>query len=103
MIPETVKRTYPTISLEHYLTYDDIISQVPKSSKFEMEQPVSMEHLPMNGDSGQSYGYIIYRKVIDISNGTNLEAGPVRDFGLVLIDSELQQTGFKEADYWIRT
>lgn len=73
MIPESVKKAYPTVTLDKYLAYDDIISQVPESSKFRMEKPVSMENLPMNAENGQSYGYIIYRKVADISNGTNFE------------------------------
>lgn len=73
MIAESVKKAYPTIKMEEYLTYDEILEQVPSSSKFKMEEPVSMENLPMNSDSGQSYGYTIYRKVADFSDGANFE------------------------------
>lgn len=73
MIPESNKIAYPTVNLQSYLTYDDIIAQVPESAKFQMERPVSMENLPLNDGNGQSYGYIIYRKLADVSNGTNFE------------------------------
>lgn len=75
MITESVKKAFPTLTMQEYLTYDDIINQVPQSSKFQMEGPVSMENLDMNEGSGQSYGYTIYRKVTDIANGTNFEVG----------------------------
>ncbi|ODN01563.1 Beta-galactosidase-1-like protein 2 [Orchesella cincta] len=101
MIPESVKRAYPSVNLQEYLTYDDIISQVPTTAKFTAQRPISMENLPMNDDSGQSYGYIIYRSNAEFSNGTNFEAGPVRDFGMLLIDSQLQPTGFQDDKYWI--
>lgn len=66
---ESPKRAYSSINLQRYLTYDDIISQIPKSSKFKTERPVSMEDLSMNDGSGQSYGYIIYRKILEsVSN-----------------------------------
>ncbi|CAL8109678.1 unnamed protein product [Orchesella dallaii] len=103
MIPESVKRAYPTVTLQQYLTYDDIISQVPSASKISAQQPISMENLPINDGNGQSYGYIIYRTNAEFSNGTNFQAGPVRDFGMLLIDSQLQPTGFQDAKYWINT
>lgn len=73
MIPETTKVAYPTLRVQEYLTYDDIISQVPNSHKIKSNTPLSMENLPINDGNGQSYGYIVYRTVADISNGTFFE------------------------------
>lgn len=73
MIPESIKRAYSTTKLQRYLTYDDIIAQVPDSAKVRMERPVTMENLPLNDGNGQSYGYIIYRKLADVSNGADFE------------------------------
>ncbi|CAL8070939.1 unnamed protein product [Orchesella dallaii] len=103
LIPESVKISYPAVPLQQYLSYDDIIAQVPATSKFQVERPLSMENLPMNDGNGQSFGYIIYRKNADVSNGTNFEAGPVKDFGMLLIDSQLQPTGFQDDRYWINS
>jgi hypothetical protein len=66
---ESRKATYPTITPQKYLTYNDIISQIPDSHKVQMDAPVSMENLPINNGNGQSYGYIIYRKNTTINNG----------------------------------
>ena len=66
---ESIKTAYPTVSPQNYLTYNDMVDQVPASAKFNLESAVSMENLPMNDDSGQSYGYVIYRKKTQINNG----------------------------------
>ncbi len=66
---ESLKVAYPTLTPTSYLTYTDILDQVPASAKFNVERAVSMENLPMNDDSGQSFGYAIYRKRTTINNG----------------------------------
>lgn len=66
---ESTKTAYPTLTPEKYLTYDDIIQRVPISNRVQLEKAVSMEELPINNNSGQSFGYIIYRKVTNINNG----------------------------------
>lgn len=102
MIPESVKVAYPSVQLQNYLTYEDMLDQIPSSAKFVYQKPVSMENLPMNGDngpfSGQSYGYIIYRKTLPISNGSKYKTSKVRDFGMLLVDGKVQET-----DYWINS
>lgn len=66
---ESTKVAYPTLTPKTYLTYDDIVQKVPVSSKVQLPRAVSMEELPINNGSGQSFGYIIYRKVANINNG----------------------------------
>ncbi|ODM98203.1 Beta-galactosidase-1-like protein 2 [Orchesella cincta] len=99
---ESTKAAYPTLGLERYLTYSDIIERVPSTCKFQMERPVSMENLPMNGDSGQSFGYVIYRKNVFISpnDDSSLRGSWPRDVGFLLVDGELVQDG---SDVWINS
>jgi len=66
---ESLKAAYSAITPQKYLSYSDIISQIPASHKVPMPTPVSMEMLPINNENGQSYGYIIYRKTTTINNG----------------------------------
>lgn len=49
-----------------------------------------MEDLPINGNSGQSYGYIHYRKVITLTNGAHQvqTRGRVRDIAVFLLNSQ---------------
>jgi hypothetical protein len=64
---------YPDVSVQTYLTYDDIIDKIPSSSKFIFNRTVSMEELPMNGGSGQSYGYILYRTRRTVGNNSIIQ------------------------------
>lgn len=59
----SAKFAYPPIRVESYLTFSDILDQVPASHKFEVENRMPMENLPINSDSGQSQGYVLYRKM----------------------------------------
>lgn len=67
---ESRKLAYPSIPLERYLSYSDILDQIPPTSKFQLEARTSMENLNMNNDGGQSQGYILYRKRGIFGNGT---------------------------------
>ncbi|OXA43814.1 beta-galactosidase-1-like protein 2 isoform X2 [Folsomia candida] len=88
---ESRKLAYPSIPLERYLSYSDILDQIPPTSKFQLEARTSMENLNMNNDGGQSQGYILYRKRGIFGNGTAIfKAGPVRDFGILLLDQDIQ-------------
>jgi len=95
LVPTQPKQAYPTVTLQSYLTFADILERIPPQLKFNLPQPVSMEMLPMNGDSGQSYGYVLYRKTLNIINGTVLKAGPVKDFGILMVNGEVQDIGSK--------
>nr|CAH7724824.1 unnamed protein product [Callosobruchus chinensis] len=74
------------------------------------ERPLAMEQLPINNDSGQSYGYIAYRKEnVDIPAGARLMiSGYVRDTVLVLVNGILVQKPPKQLSdvngfgFWIQ-
>lgn len=88
--PELFERqVYPTLSIEEQLNYDDLIRQA--SHVILSTNVPSMEELPINNWSGQSYGYIVYRaSQIDIpANSVLTITGHVRDTVMVLINGEL--------------
>lgn len=66
------KAALTTVPIQKVLEFEDVLTQVPDSAKFELVDRVNMERLEMNGGSGQSQGYILYRK------RTNLAAGEHR-------------------------
>jgi hypothetical protein len=66
--PQSKKVAYPSVSLDKYLTFSDILEQVPTSSKFQMTDRVSIENLEINGGSGQKQGYVLYRKNATFGN-----------------------------------
>ncbi|KAK9873770.1 hypothetical protein WA026_002127 [Henosepilachna vigintioctopunctata] len=85
----TEKIQYPTINVENVMWFDDIIANVQNS--IVSSDIVSMEQLPINNNSGQSYGYILYRKTnIDIpSNSILTIEGRVCDSVIVLVNGIL--------------
>lgn len=50
---------YPSLAIEGQLLLNEIIDSIPE--KFERPEVIPMEQLPINNNSGQSYGYILYR------------------------------------------
>ncbi|XP_066141163.1 beta-galactosidase-1-like protein 2 [Euwallacea fornicatus] len=89
-IPETPERVvFDDIKIEEQLLLSEIIDDFPK--KIESENVVPMELLDINNKSGQSYGYIVYRKT-DLNLNANAELlikGYVRDTVLVLVNGNL--------------
>lgn len=50
-----------------------------------------MEELPIHGSSGQSYGFTVYRKKVQLEQDSLLKIrGHVRDFCQVMIDGQLR-------------
>ncbi|XP_065171045.1 beta-galactosidase-1-like protein 3 [Atheta coriaria] len=81
---------YQSIPISGQLTYEEILSRLPY--KFERSRLMPMEYLPMNNNSGQSYGYIIYRKknlVIPPGGGQLKISGRICDTLMVLQDGVL--------------
>lgn len=74
---ESTKIAYATLTPQTYLTYNDIIDRVPSNSRAQLTNAVSMEELPINNNSGQSFGYIVYRKVTNINNGDRYKVGTI--------------------------
>lgn len=85
----TLRRTYPSINVTEQLYLVDITKQVP--TKFRSYNVMPMEFLPLNNNSGQSYGYILYRKEnLNIAANSILKiAGRVCDTVMVLINGIL--------------
>lgn len=96
---------YPSVNITKQLTIADIIKQ---STIFESENVIPMESLDINNKSGQSYGYIVYRKTnINISKNSVLKIeGRVCDTIIVLINGKLKskllntQKDLDEFGYW---
>lgn len=60
------KFAYPTLPVQTYLLYSDILEKAPASNKFQIQDRISMENFPINEGSGQSQGYVLYRKAVNI-------------------------------------
>ncbi|OXA63022.1 Beta-galactosidase-1-like protein 2 [Folsomia candida] len=102
------KFAYPTLPVQTYLLYSDILEKAPASNKFQIQDRISMENFPINEGSGQSQGYVLYRKAVNImgSDVTRFSAGRVRDFGLLIVDDELQPFPRDEngtVQYWLNS
>jgi len=62
MIPESEKTAYPTLELQNFISYSQMLAQLSKCNKFKSKEILSMENLPLYALSGQNFGYIVYRK-----------------------------------------
>ncbi|CAH1374167.1 unnamed protein product [Tenebrio molitor] len=105
--PEVKERkVYDSLDLNGQLKFEDILKQVP--DKIDSDVPLSMEMLPINQNSGQSYGYIVYHKEgLDISADSLLTiTGHVRDTVMVLVNNVLISKPLTSSDvleefgYW---
>ncbi|XP_050313034.1 beta-galactosidase-1-like protein 2 [Anthonomus grandis grandis] len=104
--PATFRTAYADLDIEGELSLDDLISQ--SEHCIESAKPISMEHLDINNGSGQSYGYLVYRKEnIDIAAGSVLKIeGHVCDTVVVLINGKLVSKIFETPEdlngfgYW---
>lgn len=84
----TPKTVYEAAFIVNEMKFDEIINNAPE--KFTSATPISMELLPMNNMSGQSYGYIVYRTFVDIPvNSTLTIEGRVCDSVVVLVNGVL--------------
>ncbi|GJQ86289.1 hypothetical protein Trydic_g8985 [Trypoxylus dichotomus] len=85
----TIKVAYHNLTIDASLSFKEIIEQAPY--KILTDKPIPMEFLPINNNSGQSYGYIVYRKEhLNISADTTLMIkGRVCDTVMVLLNGML--------------
>lgn len=89
VLPDLVKRVaYAPINITSQLAFTDLINQ---SSIFESENLIPMEKLNINNKSGQSFGYVVYRKTdLFIPKNSVLKIeGRVCDTVMVLINGQL--------------
>lgn len=85
---ETPKIAYNSTPVQAQLFLSEILD---KQQGFRFQDVIPMEHLPINNNSGQSFGYIIYRKkLLDIPANSMLRiGGRVCDTVVVLINGNL--------------
>uniref|UniRef100_A0AAR5PMT9 Beta-galactosidase n=1 Tax=Dendroctonus ponderosae TaxID=77166 RepID=A0AAR5PMT9_DENPD len=89
-VPETPERVvFEDIKIEEQILLRKIIDDYPEAVV--SESIVSMEQLPINNNSGQSFGYVVYRKTgLNLREGAELKiSGYVRDTVLVLLNGQL--------------
>ena len=127
---ESIKIAYPPVKISSYLSFDDIVRQVvmlliayghyslrcfntfffiyPNDLVITHSTVLSMEELPINNDNGQSYGFIVYRKTVNMKAESVLTIkGHIRDFAQVLINGQNQippvhsQEDFNKFGSWI--
>ncbi|CAH1983098.1 unnamed protein product [Acanthoscelides obtectus] len=108
-IPEARKLVaYPSVKVTNRILISDALLYLGKP--LQSEKLLAMEQLPINNNSGQSYGYIAYRKEnLDIPAGAKLTIpGYVRDTILVLVNGKLVQKPPKQLSdingfgFWIQ-
>lgn len=86
---EQPRTAYPSLKPDGQILLSDYIDHLAEA--YTSKDIIPMELLPINNQSGQSYGYILYRQNhIDIPANAELKiSGYVRDTVLVLINGEL--------------
>lgn len=85
---QSEKVVYNTITIEKQIYLYNLLE---KLSPVKSTNVMAMEKLPINGNSGQSYGYIVYRKTgLDLKAHATLEIeGRVCDTFMILVNNVL--------------
>lgn len=104
--PSTKVVEYATITISSQLSFEQVIEQ--SENVIESDLLLPMEALPINNNTGQSFGYIVYRKRnINIPKNSLLKIeGYVCDTIMVLINGKLMSkmlnnaADFNEFGYW---
>lgn len=105
--PELIERkAYSSIAIKEQLNINDIIERA--SALIKNEYPLPMEKLPIHHNSGQSYGYIIYRRenLNILANSLLTITGHIRDTVMVLVNGILISKPLSSCDdlngfgYW---
>uniref|UniRef100_A0A3Q1BIL6 Beta-galactosidase n=1 Tax=Amphiprion ocellaris TaxID=80972 RepID=A0A3Q1BIL6_AMPOC len=79
------KRAYSPVFIQQHLSLWDTLHFTDKPHR--SERPVNMENLPVNSNSGQSYGYTLYETTIT-SGGALNSRNNIRDRALVFVDRQ---------------
>lgn len=87
---------YKSVQMTQELFLNDFIDKLPHQQE---KNVISMEHLNINGNSGQSYGYVIYRKKnVHIPKNSWLKIeGRVCDTAMVLVNGILKSPWLEKA------
>ncbi|KAG5895368.1 hypothetical protein JTB14_029592 [Gonioctena quinquepunctata] len=103
----TIRKTYPSLVIEKQIELIDVIEN-HAPYVLESKQLLPMEKLDINNGSGQSYGYIVYRKEnLDLPADAILKiGGHVCDTVMVLVNGVLMSPPTKNVEdmgkfgYW---
>merc|ERR1719402_1786228 len=81
---------YGDVIFTEFMEFKEIVSFTPASSRENHTVLRSMEQLDINNGNGQSYGYIVYRKVVSCHAGSVLTVrGHVRDLLQVFVNGAM--------------
>nr|CAD7423921.1 unnamed protein product [Timema monikensis] len=85
---QSIRVAYPSTPITSQLTYNNILDQLTADDRDTSTDLIAMEQTDVNNGSGQSYGFIVYRKRdLEIPETPILRLGTVvRDVGMVLVD-----------------
>lgn len=105
---ETTKKMYQSLSSPETLDWNTLLKQVPAEDRQTSPQPVFMEYLDVNGGSGQSFGYIVYRKKSQALTPTSTLKiqGNINGAAMVMINNKLVSPALQTVDdlknfgYW---
>ncbi|XP_059473361.1 beta-galactosidase-1-like protein 2 [Neocloeon triangulifer] len=87
--PPNPKTIYPAVQMQEYLSYAQIIQQIPPESITQIDTVTNMEALDINDGNGQAYGLLVYRSQIDLPEIAQLQiTGRIRDVGMVVVDNQ---------------
>nr|CAD7200164.1 unnamed protein product [Timema douglasi] len=94
---ESVKEAYPSAEIVGHITLDKLLNTLGSESSTNVK---AMEFLDINDNSGQSFGFIVYRKTgLAVSSGSVLKIdGQVRDLAIVLVDGVRKTDVFTSMD-----
>lgn len=102
----TLRKRFSDITSMSYLSFKEVSEQI--SFVHQSKNLISMENMPTNNGTGQSYGYIIYRKEnLNLTANSILKiGGRVCDTVMVLLNGKLvskpltQSSDLNEFGYW---
>ncbi|KAK3923547.1 Beta-galactosidase-1-like protein 3 [Frankliniella fusca] len=106
---ETKKVAYPSLGSPDYIDWNTLLSLVDEKDIETLPQPRYMELLEkVNQGSGQSYGYIVYRKKNQqLVAGSSLTiSGTINGAAMVVVDNKLRShpletiNDFQKFGYW---
>jgi len=85
VVPPTA---YPEVQLTEFIPYSDILQKA--EYVLQADKTLSMEQLPqVNNGNGQSYGYVVYRTVVDLPEGSTIRIrGHVRDLLQLMVEGK---------------
>nr|CAD7392463.1 unnamed protein product [Timema cristinae] len=85
---QSIRVAYPSTPITSQLTYNNILDQLTADDRDTSTDLIAMEQTDVNNGSGQSYGFIVYRKRdLEIPETSILRLETVvRDVGMVLVD-----------------